>query len=136
MIDAGNGGSIVITGSTLGLRAVANMAHYVSAKHGLTGLTRGLALELAPHGIRVNSVNPTNVDTVMIQNSSVRRLFVPDIEEPTREQAEPYYAAINAMPVPWVEPQDVTEAVLFLATDASRYVTGQALTVDAGFAIL
>ena len=83
LIEGGRGGAIVLTSSAAGLQAYANVAHYVSAKHGVVGLMRTLALELAPHSIRVNSIHPTQVDTPMIQNEATYRLFRPDLEHPT-----------------------------------------------------
>ena len=130
----GNGGSIIITSSTAGLKGYENFAHYVSAKHGVVGLMRTLALELAPDMIRVNSVHPTGVDTPMIQNEMLYALFAPDLEpdERTREALGERFKALNALPIPWVEPVDISNAVLWLASDESRYVTGVTLPVDAG----
>jgi (+)-trans-carveol dehydrogenase len=108
------------------------MAHYVSAKHGLVGLMRTLALELAPHSIRVNSLHPTAVDTGMIQNEAFYRLFRPDLESPTADDAREAFAMLNVLPVPRVEPVDVSNALLFLASDEARYITGVQLPVDAG----
>jgi NAD(P)-dependent dehydrogenase (short-subunit alcohol dehydrogenase family) len=104
----------------------------VSAKHGVVGLMRTLALELAPHSIRVNSVHPTTVDTPMVQNEPAMRLFLPDVESPTIEQFAEVATSLNALPVPWVEPVDISNAVLFLASDEARYITGVTLPVDAG----
>jgi len=132
LIDGGRGGSMVLTSSSQGLRSSQNIAHYASAKHGLVGLMRTLALELAPHWIRVNSVHPTNVDTPMIMNDATFRLFRPDMEHPEREDMAEAALAMNALPVAWVEPVDISNAVLFLASDEARYVTGVALPVDAG----
>jgi SDR family mycofactocin-dependent oxidoreductase len=129
------GGSIVLTSSSAGLVAYANIAHYVSAKHGVVGLMRTLALELAPFSIRVNSVHPTNVDTPMIQNEPTYKLFRPDIEHPTKEDFIPASIAMNLLPIPWVDPIDVSNALLFLASDEARYITGVALPVDAGTTI-
>jgi (+)-trans-carveol dehydrogenase/(-)-trans-carveol dehydrogenase len=112
--------------------AYANVAQYVSAKHGVVGLMRNLAIELAPYSIRVNSVHPTQVDTPMIQNETMWRLFRPDLEHPTREDFAPGSQALNALPIPWVDPVDISNAVLFLASDEARYVTGVTLPVDAG----
>jgi (+)-trans-carveol dehydrogenase len=109
-----------------------NLAHYVSAKHGVVGLMRTLALELAPHFIRVNSVHPTGVNTPMVQNEPSMRLFLPDVENPTAEQFGEVMGSMNALPIPWVEPRDISNAVLFLASDEARYVTGVTFPVDAG----
>jgi (+)-trans-carveol dehydrogenase len=126
------GGAIVLTSSVAGLKSYPNMAHYVAAKHGVTGLMRTLATELAPHRIRVNSVHPTQVDTDMIQNDVMYRLFCPELEHPGREDFAPVSRATGLLPVDWVEPDDVSAAVLFLASDEARYITGTALPVDAG----
>jgi SDR family mycofactocin-dependent oxidoreductase len=135
LIAGGRGGSIILTSSTAGLKGFPNVVQYTAAKHGVVGLMRTLALELAQHRIRVNSVHPTSVDTIMIQNEATRELFLPDVHDPTREQAAEAFTAINALPVPWVEPRDISNAVLFLASDEARYVTGVTLPVDAGFTI-
>jgi (+)-trans-carveol dehydrogenase/(-)-trans-carveol dehydrogenase len=135
LIAGGNGGSIILTSSAAGLQAYQNIAHYVSAKHGVVGLMRTLALELAPHSIRVNSIHPTQVDTPMIQNEATYRLFRPDLEHPTRDDFAPASQAVNALPIPWVEPVDISNAVLFLASDEGRYITGVTLPVDAGTVI-
>ena len=115
----------------------ANLAHYVSAKHGVVGLMRTLALELAPHMIRVNSLHPTTVNTDMIQNAPTYELFAPDLAEKdrTKERLAERFQAINALPIPWVEPVDISNAVLWLASDEARYVTGVTLPVDAGFMV-
>jgi (+)-trans-carveol dehydrogenase len=128
----GRGGSIVLTSSEAGLKGYQNMAAYVSAKHGVVGLMRTLALELAPDMIRVNSIHPTQVDTDMIQNETVYRLFVPGVENPTRDDFAPASQATNALPIPWVEAVDISNALLFLASDEARHITGVPLPVDAG----
>ena len=128
----GNGGSIILTSSTAGLMGIENSAHYVAAKHGVVGLMRTLALELAPDMIRVNTVHPTGVDTDMIQNSTIYKLFAPDLDNPTRDQIGERFQALNVLPIPWVEPVDISNAVLFLASDEARYITGVTLPVDAG----
>lgn len=132
LIAGGRGGSIVLTSSVAGLRSYNGVSHYVSAKHGVVGLMKTLAQELAPHSIRVNTVNPTQVDTDMIQNESMYHLFCPDIETPTREDFAAASAATILLPIDWVESIDVSNAVLFLASDEARYITGVALPVDAG----
>jgi len=129
---SGGGGSVILTSSVLGLRASANSIHYNTAKHGVVGIMRSVANEFAQHRIRVNSVHPTLVNTLMIQNEQVWGLFEPDNPHPTRESAAPIFETINALPVPWVEPVDVSNAVLFLASDEARYITGVTLPVDAG----
>ena len=132
LIAGGRGGSIILTSSVAGLKAYANMAHYVSAKHGVTGLMRTLATELAPHRIRVNSLHPTQVDTDMIQNDVMYRLFRPDLANPTRADFAEASRATGLLPVDWVETRDVSAALLFLASDEARYITGTALPIDAG----
>jgi (+)-trans-carveol dehydrogenase len=128
----GSGASIVITSSTAGIKGFPGFSHYVSAKHGVVGLMRTLAHELGPQGIRVNSVHPTGVDTDMIQNDTMYKMFVPDKENPTREDAAPVFQSLNILPVPWVEVRDISNAVLFLASDEARYITGVSLPIDAG----
>jgi SDR family mycofactocin-dependent oxidoreductase len=133
-LRAAGGGSIVLTSSTAGLMAIPQIGHYTSAKHGVVGLMRTLALELAPDMIRVNSVHPTAVDTDMIQNAATYELFAADLPEAerTRKVGGGRFAELNALPIPWVEATDISNAVLFLASDEARYVTGITLPVDAG----
>jgi NAD(P)-dependent dehydrogenase (short-subunit alcohol dehydrogenase family) len=130
MIEQGSG-SIVLTSSTAGLVAFGNLAHYTAAKHGVVGLMRTLAVELAPHNVRCNSVHPTTVDTPMIQNDVIRELFMGRTGA-TREEAEVEFKGVNALPIPWVEAVDISNAVLYLASDEARYVTGHTQVVDAG----
>ncbi|HEV7752709.1 MAG TPA: mycofactocin-coupled SDR family oxidoreductase [Baekduia sp.] len=132
MIEAGNGGAIVVTGSVLGVKGARNLADYVTAKHGLVGLLRVMALELAEHGIRANMVAPTNVRTRMFMNDMVRHLFVPGEDDPSDASFAAAATDMNLLPVPWVEPEDVSAAVRWLASDEARYVTGHILPVDAG----
>ncbi|WP_039826817.1 mycofactocin-coupled SDR family oxidoreductase [Nocardia testacea] len=129
---ARGGGSMILTSSIAGLVGLVGVAHYTAAKHGVVGLMRSLAQELAPHGIRVNSVHPTNVDTPMIQNDMVRRSFRPDRENPTREEFAEAALTMNMLPIPWVEPVDIANASLFLASEEARYITAVTLPVDAG----
>ncbi|MFD4294980.1 mycofactocin-coupled SDR family oxidoreductase [Rhodococcus sp. NPDC058505] len=125
-------GSIVLTSSIAGLRGLRNVGHYVAAKHGVVGLMRTLAKELADSGIRVNTLHPTNVDTPMIQHDRVRRAFRPDLDDPTREEFAEAARTMNLLPIPWVDPVDVANATLFLASDEARYITAAALPIDAG----
>jgi (+)-trans-carveol dehydrogenase len=109
------------------------MSGYVSAKHGVIGLMRTLAVELGQHRIRVNSVLPTNVNTPMFMNEGAFKLFRPDMENPGPEDVAAVIAQfMHVLPVGWVEPEDVSNAVLFLVSDEARYITGVALPVDAG----
>lgn len=132
LIAAGRGGSIILTSSTAGLKGIANAAHYTAAKHGVVGLMRAMANELAPHYIRVNTIHTTTVPTPMVRNESAYRLFRPDLADPTFDDAIVTFISHNNIPVPWVEEIDVSNAVLFLASDESRYITGVTLPVDAG----
>jgi SDR family mycofactocin-dependent oxidoreductase len=125
-------GSMILISSIAGLRGLVGVAHYTSAKHGVVGLMRSLANELAPHNIRVNTVHPTNVDTPMIQNDHVRAAFRPDLEHVTREQFAESACSMNMLAIPWVEAVDVANACLFLASDEARYITSVSLPVDAG----
>ncbi|MCW2583819.1 MAG: family mycofactocin-dependent oxidoreductase [Klenkia sp.] len=128
LMAQGPGGSIVLTSSAAGLNAFPNMAHYTAAKHGVTGLMKSLAVELAPHGIRANSVHPTTVDTPMVQNPAFWGLLGAE----DGEGAKPGFMSLNALAVPFVESIDISNAVAFLVSDEARYVTGVALPVDAG----
>jgi (+)-trans-carveol dehydrogenase len=127
-----DGGSLVLTSSAAGLKGMPNVPHYAAAKHGVVGLMRTLALQLAPRMIRVNSVHPTTVDTPMVRNDALFALFRPDLEHPTVEDFFEPATAMNMLPIPWIEPRDVSNAVLFLACDESRYITGVTLPIDAG----
>jgi (+)-trans-carveol dehydrogenase len=130
----GRGGAMILTSSVNGMKPSLGLGHYVAAKHAVVGLMRTLALELAPEMIRVNSVHPTVVDTPMVQNAAIYALFAPDlpVEERTPEVVGPRFASQNALPINWVEAVDVANAILFLASDEARYITGITLPVDAG----
>lgn len=126
------GGSVVIISSTSGLRGLPNTAHYTASKHAVVGLARTLANELGPRGIRVNTVHPGPVATPMVLNEATFRRLRPDLDNPTAADAAEVLQARNLLPVPWVEPVDIANAALFLASDAARYITGTQLVVDAG----
>ena len=126
------GGSIVLTGSVGAHKALAHTGHYIAAKHGVVGLMRAFAVELGPHRIRVNSVHPSQVNTPMTMNDATFKLFRPDLENPGPDDFAPFSQMTHTLPVPWVEAVDISNAVLFLASDESRYVTGVSLPVDAG----
>jgi SDR family mycofactocin-dependent oxidoreductase len=132
LIEGGRGGSIVLTSSVAGLKAPANMSHYVSAKHGVVGLMRSLAVELGEHGIRVNSIHPTNVNTPMFMNEGTFRMFRPDLENPGADDVLPPARLMHVLPIGWVEPADTSNAILFLVSDEARYITGVPLPIDAG----
>ncbi|MFI6953846.1 mycofactocin-coupled SDR family oxidoreductase [Nocardia sp. NPDC050408] len=132
LLSGGRGGSIILTSSVAGLKAHQNIGHYVSAKHGVVGMMRSFAVELGRHRIRVNTVHPTNVNTPMFMNDSTLRLFRPDLENPGPDDLAPVAQQMHVLPVGWVEPVDISNAVLFLASDEARYVTGLPMTVDAG----
>jgi SDR family mycofactocin-dependent oxidoreductase len=133
MIERGNGGAVIITSSVAGLMGFPNLAHYSAAKHGVVGIMRVLAQELAPHMIRVNTVHPTTVNTPMIMSDAFINLIRPDLEQPTAADMGEAFKGLNCLPIPWVESVDISNAVLWLASDEARYVTGVALPVDAGF---
>jgi len=133
MVERGEGGSIVLTSSTAGLRAYANTAHYTAAKHGVIGLMKVLAQEAGPHRIRVNAVCPTTVRTPLVINDSTFELFAPHLEHPTEDDVREPFESLNILPgVAWIEPSDVSDAVLFLCSDAAKFITGVALPIDAG----
>lgn len=124
-------GAIVFIGSVLSHRANRDFAHYTAAKHGVLGLTRAFGLELAPYGIRVNSVDPTVVYTDMVMNQAyLDRLG--GHPGTTLDEAKEYYLRWNTLPMPWIEPIDVANAALFLASEEARTITGVALPVDLG----
>jgi SDR family mycofactocin-dependent oxidoreductase len=129
------GGSIVLISSTAGLKGAYSLVAYSASKHALQGMMRTLALELGPSSIRVNTVHPGHVATDMIFNQRMNRAFVPGVENPELEQVAAAFARTNVLPIPWVEPIDVSNALLFLASDDSRYITGTELKVDAGFTL-
>ena len=135
MIAAGNGGCVVLTSSGAALVSGAGLADYKAAKAGVLSLTRTLACELAGHFIRVNAICPTAVDTPMIQNERLYRLFRPDLDNPGKEDVQAGFQAMNLLPIPWIDPVDVSNAIVWLASDAARYVTGVTLPVDAGNAL-
>jgi SDR family mycofactocin-dependent oxidoreductase len=132
MIAAGNGGSITLTSSGAALISGGGFADYKAAKSGVLSLTRTLACELAEHFIRVNAVCPTAVDTPMIQNETLYRSFRPDLPNPGREDVKAGFQIMNLLPIPWVDVADVSNAIVWLASDAARYITGVTLPVDAG----
>ena len=116
------------------IRGYANVGHYVAAKHGLIGIVRTLSAELGPHNIRVTSIAPTNCATDMLLNQESYDLFRPDKEPGTTTRAEFEEAAraMHSLPIPYVEPIDISNALMFLVSDEARYITGITLPVDGG----
>jgi (+)-trans-carveol dehydrogenase len=135
MIAQNQGGSIVFTGSTEALKGAENISSYAASKHGVTGLMTSLARELGQYNIRVNSVNPTCVDTHMINNDFVYGLFRPDLDKPTRADVLDTFTGTHILPVPWIDPSDVSNAILYLVTEPGRYITATTLVIDAGFIV-
>ncbi|MDG3008960.1 mycofactocin-coupled SDR family oxidoreductase [Rhodococcus sp. D2-41] len=131
-LRARGGGSVVLVSSTAGIKSVAGAAQYSAAKHGIVGLARTLANELGAQSIRVNAVLPGAVNTAMTNNPTTFARLRPDLEHPTAADVAPVLSARHLLPMPWVEPEDVANAVVFLASDESRCMTGQQLVVDAG----
>lgn len=129
---ANGGGSIVITSSAAVLKPPANLVHYAAAKHGVVGVMRSLAKELAEYKIRVNSIHPTQVDTPMVMNDEVFRLFRPELDNPTREDIVQPSTEINLMEVAWLGVEEVSDTVIFLASDESKFITGAMIPIDAG----
>ena len=136
-----DGASIIATGSTAAyMNALPQMqvgtdpggTAYMYAKRALSEFVHELARNLAPRMIRANVVHPTNVDTAMLQSEPMYQSFRPDLEHPTKEDATPAFYVQQAMPIPWIDPVDISNMVLFLASDESRYVTGMQMRVDAG----
>jgi len=133
-LRAAGGGSIIIIGT--GLKGKPNLGHYAAAKHGLVGLMQSLANELAPDMVRVNTVHPSAVDNDMIHNQALYHQLLPDHQgDITRQEIEPVFQTLNALPIPWVESVDISNAALFLASDEARYITGVTLPVDAGASV-
>jgi len=132
IIAGGRGGSIILTSSVGGLKAYPHTGHYVAAKHGVVGLMRTFAVELGAQNIRVNSVHPTNVNTPLFMNEPTMKLFRPDLENPGPEDLKVVAQLMHTLPIGWVEPEDIANAVLFLASDEARYITGVTLPVDGG----
>jgi (+)-trans-carveol dehydrogenase len=135
LVAGERGGSITITASAVTSRAVGNMVHYIATKNGVVGIMHSLATELAPHFIRVNTIHPTTVKSPMVVNDATFELFMPDKEKPTVSDFEDILEGMNLLPVPCIEPVDISNALVFLASDEARYITGVQLPVDAGWTV-
>lgn len=132
MLEQGEGGSIILISSIGGLIGIPTTSHYCAAKHGVTGLMRTLALELAQQSIRVNSIHSAAVQTPMLDNEAAYSMFLGVAAGGTRDRAIAPLTNLNALPIPWIEAEDISNAVLFLASDESRCITGTTQVVDAG----
>lgn len=132
LLRQNEGGAIILISSISGLTVELNVGHYAASKHGVNGLMRTLSGELAPYGIRVNSVNPTNVNTAMINNPRYNRLFAGGKDGATQEDALPALTAMHALQIPFLDPIDVSNAVVYLASEDGRYITGTTQILDAG----
>ncbi|WP_336855497.1 mycofactocin-coupled SDR family oxidoreductase [Sinomonas albida] len=128
------GGSIIITSSAAAERALPNVSAYAMTKAAVAGLTRNLAVELSAERIRVNSVAPAIANTKMALSEASIGIFLPQLDNPSDEEVRAGFSAMNARPdTPWVEPRDVANAVLFLASEESRFVSGLQLKIDNAF---
>lgn len=132
MVERGQGGSIILTSSSAGLKGVASAIDigqeaYVASKHGVVGLMRQYALQLGRHDIRVNSVHPTAVNTPMIHNAAIDQFVA--------EHPDAFATFTHPLPIDALEPRDISDAVLFLASDLALHITGVTLSVDAGYNI-
>lgn len=132
LIEQNEGGAIVITSSTAGIKGFYGAPAYSAAKHGVVGLMRSLALELAPNQVRVNTVHPTSVYTPMIINDVFPRMVRFDLENPTESDAGDFLKEQQALDTPWVQSSDISDAVLWLCSDEARWITGASLPIDAG----
>lgn len=132
MIERGTGGRVIATASMAGRAGWENIGHYAAAKWGIIGLIKSLALEVAPHRITANVICPSSVNTTMMNNDASYKLFRPDLDAPTREDALPAFASVNVIPVPYAETDDISDGVLFLASDEAWSITGVTLSIAAG----
>ena len=126
-------GRIIATSSVAGKTGAPMMSHYVATKWGIIGLVKSAALEFAEYGITVNAVCPTAVDTPMMRNQAMYSVFAPHVQNPTVDDMLPGLTLLNALPVPWVQAQDISEGMLYLASESGRYITGETLTIAAGW---
>jgi SDR family mycofactocin-dependent oxidoreductase len=125
-------GRIIGISSMMGRSSNPGIPAYVASKWGVIGLCKSVAFELANFGVTVNAIAPGNVSTPMIHNSALYGIMRPDLEHPNREDVAAAMATLHVQPVPWIEPEEITAAVVFLASEAARHITGSVLDVDAG----
>lgn len=125
-------GRIVAISSMMGRSSNPGIAAYVASKWGVIGLCKSVAFELAGFGVTVNAIAPGNVSTPMIHNDQLYSLMRPDLERPTREDVVPAMTALHVQPIPWIEPEEITAAAVFLVSEGARHITGSVIDVDAG----
>ena len=124
-------GRVITTGSGLALVGCPHISHYSASKHAIIGLTKSVALEHGANNITANCVCPGNVGTDMIRNDALYALMSPD--DPTEDAARVVLTSLNPIPLPWTTPADVSNVVLFLASEDARHITGAEVKVDLGF---
>jgi len=133
VLASGNGGSVVIISSGAALNGVPHLSDYVSTKTGVLGLARALGNELAHRGVRVNAIAPGTVNTPMVTaNTEQFKLFRPDLADPTLEDCMEGFRRMMPMGQPWIEPEEISDAVVFLCSDEAKHITGVTLPVDQG----
>jgi NAD(P)-dependent dehydrogenase (short-subunit alcohol dehydrogenase family) len=124
-------GRLVATSSGAGRTGTPHLSHYAATKWGVIGFVKSVALEVATYGITANVVCPATVDTPMVHNDALYSLFAPDLA-PSKDAVRPRYEALNPMRVAWLDPQEISNAVLFLVSDRSAFVSGETIEVSAG----
>ena len=132
MIAAGQGGSVIMTSSAAAIKAAPQLSAYIAAKTGVIGMMRSMANDLAPYRIRINCVAPTAVPTDFVLNDRLYQIFSPDSPEPNLEDAKKVMRSMHPLGEPWIETQDISAAVAYLASDEARFITGIVLPVDLG----
>ena len=125
-------GRIIGISSMMGRSANPGIPAYTASKWGVIGLCKSAALELANFGVTVNVIAPGNVSTPMIHNDALYRLMRPDLDHPGKDDVAAAMAGLHEQPVPWLEPEEITAAVVFLTSEGARHITGSVLDVNAG----
>ena len=125
-------GRIVAISSMMGRSANPLIPAYCASKWGVVGLTKSVAHDVAHWGVTANVIAPGNVSTDMLHNDMLYRLMRPDVAEPTREDVAPVMASLHVQPLPWLDPDEITAAVVFLCSEGARHITGSVIDVDAG----
>ena len=125
-------GRMVTVSSMMGRSSNPLISAYCASKWGVIGLTKSVAQEMAHCGVTVNAVAPGNISTDMIHNDTLYRLMRPDLEHPTAEDVAPVMTTLHLQPVPWLEAEEITAAVVFLCSEGARHITGSVIDIDAG----